>query len=392
MRHEADIVIVGGGLVGLCTALALAQNQFRVCLIHNRPLTQNETDDGRAYALSASSCHMLRHMGLGFLLETCAQPMWDIVVSSQYRPSFHFTFSHERDVYGQEGDPFGYLVEAHSMQNALAASVAEHLNITLLADDNDGVNLPTHDLLVISEGKNGQLAARRGVIYFKKSYQQTALVGTLEHTRPHNGVAYECFCPTGPLALLPITGQRTSFVWVHPTSGVEALWEDRPTFTHTLQQYVGDCLGQFELHKGYLWRYPLQLKLATRLVGEGFCLIGDSAHVIHPLAGQGLNLGLRDGCALVDVLLEARTLGLDIGSMPVLAQYENWRWTDIGLLALSMHTINSIFASQAPWLRPIQTLGLALFDKMPFIKHLVAQSASGLQGTLPSLTRPLHLN
>jgi 2-octaprenyl-6-methoxyphenol hydroxylase len=223
-------------------------------------------------------------------------------------------------------------------------------------------------------------------------YPQCGIVCTVGHEKPHNGVAHEHFLPSGPFALLPMTdgadgGHRSSLVWTERRALVPAMMALSPAgFARELMRRYGDGLGSLR-QVGGRWSYPLGLMHAERYVDRRLALIGDAAHVIHPISGQGLNLGLRDVAALAEALMDARRLGRDLGSAEVLARYQRWRRFDNSLLMVVTDGLNRLFSNDLAPLRLARDLGLAAVDRLPPLKRVFMRHAMGLVGDLPRLTR-----
>jgi 2-octaprenyl-6-methoxyphenol hydroxylase len=240
-------------------------------------------------------------------------------------------------------------------------------------------------LLVAAEGRGSATARRAGIVWRGWSYGQTALVATVAHERPHGGVAHQLFLPGGPLAILPLTRQRASIVWTErdPLGAAAAALPDA-AFMAALRPRFGDFLGEITL-AGPRHAYPLALALAEDYVAPRLALVGDAAHGVHPIAGQGLNLGLRDVAALAEVLAEARRRGEDIGAPDVLLRYRRWRRFDATALALGMDAVNRLFSNDLPPLRLMRDLGMAAIDRLPGLRRAFIREAAGLSGDQPRL-------
>ena len=247
-------------------------------------------------------------------------------------------------------------------------------------------------LAVVAEGKASPLRAAAGIRVLRWDYPQCGIVCTVAHEKPHHGVAHENFLPSGPFALLPMTdgpdgGHRSSLVWTERREVAPAMMalggED---FARELMRRYGDGLGSLR-EVGGRWSYPLGLMHAERYVDQRLALIGDAAHVIHPIAGQGLNLGLRDVAALAETLMDARRLGLDLGSAEVLARYQRWRRFDNTLLMVVTDGLNRLFSNDLPPIRLARDVGLAAVDRLPPLKRFFMRHAMGMVGDLPRLTR-----
>jgi 2-octaprenyl-6-methoxyphenol hydroxylase len=413
----ADVLIVGGGMVGLSAAVALASAGFAVIALERAPATaQLEAGfDGRVSAIAAGSRRALEGIGLwNHLLAqgNVAEPIRDIRVSDGESLAFvHYdSRALARDdsrLPAGEPEPFGHIVENRSLRTALAARLAELPNLTLLAPAALAslVNVPSHAvatltdgrrihaaLVVAAEGKESALRNQRGIAVTRWSYPQTAIVCTIAHERPHGGIAHERFLPAGPFAILPMTDDaqgrhRSSLVWTERTALAPAyLALNAADFDAEMSRRVGDFLGRTQ-SIGPRWSYPLSLLHAERYTDERLVLIGDAAHAIHPIAGQGLNLGLRDVAALAETLVDAKRLGLDIGFGAVLAGYERWRRFDNVLLAGITDGLNRLFSNSFAPLVLARRLGFRAVNRAGPLKTLFMRHAMGLVGDLPRLSR-----
>jgi 2-octaprenyl-6-methoxyphenol hydroxylase len=235
------------------------------------------------------------------------------------------------------------------------------------------------------DGRGSGTALRAGIGRAGWGYGQTAVVCALDHERPHGGVAQQVFLPTGPLALLPLTGNRTSVVWSETEANAAALMAlDDAGFASLLAERIGGALGEFGL-AGARFTYPLSLSLAERYVAPRVALVGDAAHGVHPIAGQGLNLGFRDVGALAEVLVMAARRGEDIGAADVLARYQVWRRFDATALALGMDAVNRLFSNDNPVLRVARDIGMGVVSSMPGLRRAFIRQAAGLSGDVPRL-------
>ena len=400
MDHE--VAIIGGGLNGPLMALALAQAGIGSALIDaGSPAIQAEPGfDGRAYALSLTSVRMLQALELWEEIVDQAQPILGIRASDG-RPGegaapFFLDFDHAEI---EEG-PMGHIVEDQVLRPVLLAAaqkVTAHLPGTrVVAQDGGALALDTGasltaGLVIGADGRGSDTAKRAGIKRMSWGYGQTALVAAIEHEKPHEGIAHQFFMPAGPLAILPLPGNRSSIVWSERTEDanrIAALPEAE--FLAHLRPRFGAFRGEIAL-AGARYRYPLGLSLAERFVADRTALIGDAAHGIHPIAGQGLNLGFRDVAALAQVLAEAKRRGEDPGSAPVLTRYQSWRRFDTAALALATDGFNRLFSNDNPFLRVARDLGMGVVNAAPSLKRGFIREAAGLTGELPQLLqgRPL---
>ena len=402
-RMQSDVVIAGGGMVGLTLALALAQGGLQVIVAD--PLTQDEMADerfdGRVAALAFASVRMLRVLGLWDRLQGAAQPIDDILVNEgtlgRGPTPFSLHFDH-REI----GEPLGHIVENRHIRQALLAEVAAEKRILFLQGRSaarleiagalaaltlsDGSEIAA-PLAVAAEGRDSQLREGQGIGIVGWDYGQTGIVTTVVHERPHRGVAYEQFLPTGPFAILPMTGNRASLVWSEETGEARRLLAlPELKFTEELIRRFGTHLGEVR-PVGPRWSYPLRLHLARAYAKDRFVLVGDAAHTIHPLAGQGLNLGLKDVAALAETVLDAARLGLDYGRIDVLKRYERWRRFDSFALALVTDSLNRLFSNEFAPLKLARDLGMGVVDGIPPLRRLFMRHAGGDVGSLPRLLK-----
>jgi len=385
-------------------ALALAQAGFSSKILDAGSTEAMATKgfDGRAYSLSLSSVRMLQALGLWDALDGATQPILGIRASDG-RPGegaspFFLDFDHAEI---EEG-PMGHIVEDRFLRPLLLQMTNESDAISCLSDTRVVAQAPgsvtlqngeTHTgrLIVGADGRDSGTAGRAGIKRMGWDYGQTALVTAIEHELPHEGIAHQFFMPSGPLAILPLPGNRSSIVWSEKRADADriAALPDAAFLDH-LRPRFGDFRGEISL-AGQRYRYPLALSLAERFVAERLALVGDAAHGIHPIAGQGLNLGFRDVAALSQVLAEARRRGEDIGSPAVLARYQSWRRFDTAALAVATDGFNRVFSNDNPVLRGIRDLGMGIINATPKLKRGFIREAAGLTGDLPQLLqgRPL---
>ncbi len=402
MDFDADILIVGGGLNGPALALAAAQTGHRVLVIDAlaEKVRRNARFDGRAYALALASQRLLSAIGIWPLVDEHAQPMLEIKVTDGHAGAGPSPFLLHFDHAEIEEGPMGYMVEDRHLRRAFLDAMQNEKNITSI----DGVSVVAQEVgptgvtvtlsdgshktarvLVGSDGRKSGTATRAGIKRIGWDYGQTALVCAIEHEKPHGGIAHQFFMPAGPLAILPLTGNRSAIVWSERDDiAREVNAMDDPTYLATLRPRVGDFLGQIALC-GDRFSYPLSLTLADQFAVDRVALIGDAAHGVHPIAGQGLNSGLRDVAALAEVLAEASRRGEDIGSIAVLERYQQWRRFDSITLAVATDAFNRLFSNDNPLLRLGRNLGMGLVNKVPELRRGFIREAAGLTGDLPKL-------
>ncbi|HUF87108.1 MAG TPA: UbiH/UbiF/VisC/COQ6 family ubiquinone biosynthesis hydroxylase [Thermohalobaculum sp.] len=401
MNGKPDLIVVGGGLVGPALALALAGAGLRVTVL-DRETAGRRADpgfDGRAYAIALASARLLGALGVWPEVEAKAEPIRDITVDEGIAcatPLLHF------DPRELDEGRVGWIVEDRWLRGALLTAMEAAEGITHLAPaevagsergaagasvrlaGGDTVEAP---LIVACDGRRSALAAGAGIRRLRWDYGQTGLVNAIAHERTHAGVAHQSFFPGGPFAVLPLPGNRSSLVWSERTREAERLMAlDDAAFTAEVAARVGPRLGRIELAGGR-WAYPLDLSLAAAYAAPRLALAGDAAHGVHPIAGQGLNIGLRDVAALSEVLVEAARLGEDIGSEIVLERYQQWRRFDATVMALGMDALNRLFSNSHPVLRLARDAGLAAVGRMGGLRRLLMREAAGLEGDLPRLLR-----
>ena len=394
-----DVAFVGGGMVGMTAAIGLARHGLEVAVIDSTApaATTAPKFDGRCSAIAHASCRMLEAPDIWPLLAAEAQPIREIRVSDgDSRLFLHFA-SHEI------GDgPLGEMVENRHFRLALeerrrgldtlalhapcrVASVARSAESALLTLA-DGRRIRAA-LLVGADGRNSFMRRDAGIRTPRWRYDQVGIVATVAHERDHLGIAHERFLPPGPFAILPLTGCRSSLVWTARADTEEAIMAlSKAAFETEVRRRMGDFLGAIEV-VGPRWSYPLGLHIAERFIAPRLALIGDAAHGIHPIAGQGLNLGLRDVAAFIEVIVEAARRGEDLGSPFVLERYERWRRADSLVLAAVTDGLNRLFSNDFGPLRLARDLGLGAVNRLPPLKRFFISHARGTFGTLPRLLR-----
>jgi 2-octaprenyl-6-methoxyphenol hydroxylase len=402
-----DVAVIGGGLNGLTQAIALARHGISVAVIDREdPARITEAGfDGRVSAIALASQRMLDAIGLWRHVRE-AQPMWDIRVSDGDSLLFvHYDHSELGTA------PFGYLVENRVIRLAQQAALAECPNLELIApmtarnidygmagsgapaeiELGNGRRLRAR-LVVGADGRQSAIRREAGIRTLDWSYRQTGIVCTVQHELPHEGVAQERFLPAGPFAILPMTDDaqgrhRSSLVWTEPTERAVAIMAlDDTAFAVEMRQRFGNGYGASDV-VGPRWSYPFSFLLALQYTDHRLALIGDAAHGIHPIAGQGLNLGLRDIATLTEAVVEARRLGLDIGRSDVLERYERWRRVDNVVLGAVTDGLTRLFSNDIAPLRIARDLGLGMVNRIGPLKKLFMRHAMGDLGRLPRLLR-----
>lgn len=404
MTHDFDILIAGGGLNGPALALGLAQAGFSVGIVDARPQTARASDnfDGRGYALALASKRLLNAIGVWDSVAADTQPMLDIKVSDGRAgkgPSPYFLHFDHNEI--EEG-PMGFMCEDRFLYRAFQAALAKADGITQINEDSvvaqdvtaTGVQVTlasgktlTAKLLVGCDGKQSGVASRAGIKRTGWGYGQTALVCAIQHELPHNGVAHQFFMPPGPLAILPLPGNRSSIVWsetAENAAAIHALSDE--DYLAVLRPRFGDFLGEISL-AGARFTYPLGLSVANDFVAPRVALVGDAAHGLHPIAGQGLNAGLRDVAALVEVLSDAKSRGEDFAAIDVLERYQQWRRFDTSTLVAATDLTNKLFSNDNPLLRMGRDIGMGVVNAIPGLRRTFIREAAGLTGDLPRLMR-----
>lgn len=409
MTPDFDIAIVGAGLTGLTTALACASKGFTAALIDPNALEEGLAPnyDGRASALSASTFTMMQHLGVAAHLGDAVSPIFDILISDGEAGrapsplSLHFDASEIAD----DGitAPMGYMVENRHLRAALIAQVRAQAAITVLSPaqvtdcDTDiastALTLNTGQTVTVRlaaacDGRHSAMRRMAGIAVKETPYKQSAIVTTIAHSAPHDHTAHELFLPSGPFAILPLSEQRCQIVWTDRDRAVSAAMAlPEPMFLSELKRRLGDFLGDMTLASSR-WSYPLSLLTADAITAPRLALIGDAAHAVHPIAGQGLNMGLRDAAALADVVFEARATGMDIGGGTTLDSYAEWRGFDNAGLIAATDMFNRLFSNRIAPLQHARRLGLSAVDKLPPVRQFFMREAAGLTGDLPSLLQP----
>ena len=399
--ERADIVIAGGGFAGLALAIALRQGlgpDFTVVVAD--PALAGSPVDARASAIAAGARRLFETIGVWGAVAAEAQPILDMVVTDSrlgdaVKPVF-LTFAGEVE----PDEPFAHMVENRPLVEALVGKareegvvlrpcavagfeVAGERVVVRLAD---GAKIKAA-LLIAADGARSRLRELAGIATFGWSYGQSGIVTTVAHERDHDGRAEEHFLPAGPFAILPLKGRRSSIVWTEEEDAAERIVALPDELFHDeLERRFGLHLGEISL-AGPRRAYPLGLTVARAFVADRLALIGDAAHVIHPIAGQGLNLGLRDVAALAEALVNAVRLGLDPGAGTVLERYQRWRRFDTMAMGIATDGLNRLFSNRSDALRLMRDVGLGLVDRLPALKRLFIREAAGLVGEVPKLLR-----
>lgn len=406
-----DIVIAGAGLTGAAFALAAAQAQLKVVMVDPQPFSAQlaPTFDGRSTAVAFSTFRMLDALGLGESLRPHACRMDHILVTDGRRPgaasrsaSPAFLRFDADEIGGRSGgEPLGYMVENRRIRAALAeavtrAGIAVRAQATVARVETDAgkatVILADRSTLITplvvgAEGRGSTVRRAAGIETVGWGYGQSGVVATVRLGRDHGNIAHEYFLPSGPFAILPLTDQRASLVWTETTRRGEALRDaSNDAFHAHLMRRFGEFLDGVTV-EGPRFVYPLSLSLAEKLIAPRIALIGDAAHGVHPVAGQGLNMGLKDAAALAEVLAEAARLGEDIGSETVLERYARWRRFDNAALAAGFDAFVRLFSNDIAPVRLARDLGMAAVNRIGPLRRAFMHEAGGATGDLPRLLR-----
>lgn len=403
MTWNTDILIAGGGLNGPALALALAQGGFRVTVVDSRaaPDRAEAGFDGRAYALAIASVRLLQAIKVWDSVADKAQPMLEIKASDGRAGEGAAPFFLHFDAAEIEEGPVGHMLEDRYLYAASLQAMQQTPGITLLSGETvvaqdvttEGVTVTLASgrklaaaLLVGCDGRGSGTAQRAGIRRVGWGYGQTALVTAIRHEHDHQGIAQQFFMPSGPLAILPLKGgHHSSIVWSETDANAAAIQAlPDAEYLEALRPRFGDFLGEISL-AGARFTYPLSLSLAEHFTAPRVALVGDAAHGVHPIAGQGLNLGLRDVAALAEVLILARRRGEEPGSPAALEEYQRWRRFDATALALGMDTVNRVFSTDNPILRLGRDLGMGIVNAVPGLRRGFMRQAAGLTGELPKL-------
>lgn len=399
-RLDTDILIAGGGIVGLTLAVALKKADAELGVtVADRAERGQGPKDGRASAIAAAAKRMLATLGVWQHVADQAQPINEMIVTDSrsedaVRPVF-LTF----DGTLQDGEPFAHMVPNGAVVAALeaeadAAGVRFARPETVTGFEADQIRVAADlasggavkaALLVAADGGRSRLREFAGIGTTSWRYRQVGLVATIAHSRPHHGRAEEHFLPSGPFAVLPLTGNRSSLVWTERPAEAEALARsEAPQLNEEIRRRIGNHLGTISIEGG-IQSFPLGLTIARSFAETRFCLVGDAAHAIHPLAGQGLNLGFRDVAALAETLIDARRLGLDIGAVDVLERYQRWRRFDTLEMGVLTDGLSRLFSNDNSVLRFARDIGLGIVDRLPKLKAAMIRQAAGEGGNVPRL-------
>lgn len=398
-KSSSDVLIVGGGYVGLSVALAIKSSapHLSVVVLDGAPVTAIERES-RASAIASAACRMLHQLGVWQEILPEAQPITEMVITDSklqdiVRPVF-LTFSRP-----EGGEPIAHMIPNINLIKTLRKRAEEHgvklhYDCAVESQNIDGIQAQvttaenevySAKLLIAADGVRSRLRSSIGIKTMHWSYDQVGIVATVAHERPHNGCAHEHFLPSGPFATLPLKGNRSSLVWTESTRDAERILAmDDFDFALELEQRFGHKLGDIKVD-GDKRGFPLGLTLAREFVRNRFALVGDAAHGIHPISGQGLNLGFYDAAALSQTIVEADRLGLDIGGLNVLENYQRWRRFDTVRMGVVTDVLNRLFANDNPLIRAARDFGLGMVERLPGVKAQLIGQAAGMSSSSPNL-------
>lgn len=416
-----EIIIIGGGIIGMSIAVGLATHQIPVVLVDQQPDYRKHNDtfiDNRCSAITAGSAMIFEKIGLWKNMVSMAQPIWQIRVSdqkehiaSQSRFFVHFNPAATGANISRPLQPLGYMLANRDVRRVLFEQLVHHplikyypgVQLTNILYKNpteiqailsDGQTI-SGKLLIAADGRNSKVRNMANISVVRWSYQQHAMIFNIEHQHPHQGIAIEHFTPGGPLAVLPMRTDghnKSAIVWTETPEKAEYLYQQPHQFLeHILEQYFYPTLGNIQI-SGDKKIYPLSGLHASRYVGDRIILIGDAAHAIHPIAGQGLNLGIRDCQALIDIIYNIKRLGLDLGTTSMLHDYERRRRPDNLLLIGATDFLDRLFSNHSRLLRSVRHLGMGLVHRIPPLKRVLMKQAMGLLIDAPASPKDASLS
>ncbi|MBX7146427.1 MAG: FAD-dependent monooxygenase [Alphaproteobacteria bacterium] len=402
-KLETNIVIIGGGLIGMTLALGLAKLGLNICLFDQQSLNQtlDQDYDGRCSTIAYGSKLILDHFGIWTSLEPFAQPIVDIRVSDGHINGKTSSYLHYalQDLDPSSVPALGYVIDNQILRHNLWVLIQQYANIScfspakpIIAGREENFVLLDWDqkiktkLVIAADGKKSSTRDAAGIKIYEYFYSQSAIVTTIEHIYPHHGIAFEHFMPAGPFAVLPLLPKNqknySSIVWSDQRIKAEEMMKLNPeNFSRAIEQRF-PWLGSIKAY-GKRWIYPLSFLKAEQYIDHRLVVIGDAAHSIHPIAGQGLNLGLRDIECLVKTIDEALKLGLDYGDINILSHYQKLRRQDVMLLSLMTDGLNKLFSTNNPLIRYARDIGLTLVHHNKPVKKLLMKHAMGLTQRTP---------
>lgn len=402
MRSDFQLAVVGGGIVGTFLTISFAKAGFKVLLIEKEDFHNRRVLPGRAFALSLSSCNYLQALGFGKLLEEKSNPIRGVTVTEGEagKGSKGGILTFEPSEIGVEN--FGCMIREVDLLSAIDEKVKSEKLVKIISKTEVVDALPKHgsitlksseevsfqaDLLAICDGKQENLRQNLAYKYVTKKYQQGAITCTIRHEKSNRGQAYQFFIPSGPIAFLPLSNHSVCIVWTNTMSEITRLRQLMDDdFLQELKPVFGTFLGEISL-EGSRGSWPLEMSLAEEMVGNRYALLGDAARKIHPLAGQGLNLGFRDAAAFLEIVQTAKQRGEDIGFPAVLQRYQRWRQFDSFAFATATDFFNWIYTSSFPGNQLVRLLGTGIISKITPLKSVLIKEAAGLAGDIPKLMK-----
>ena len=402
MYLDSDIAIIGSGIVGSTLATLLDQENFKVTLFDRLPASDRSTSDfdGRAYAFSLASCRLLTRSGLGDVIDRYGQNIMSINISEGYAGGGMQgqTLDFEPHEIGEAN--FGCMLEDRYLRQEFvkcieSSSGIEHLSpviVDRLEYCPGYMNIFTSEngkhrtgLAILCDGQSSTLARHLGINYSDRKHAQSAVTCAIAHEKAHQGCAHQFFMPEGPLAILPLTGNRSAIVLTISQSSADTLFKKNDgDFLESIRPMIGSFLGQIEL-SGKRATWPISASIASKFVDSSLALAGDACRRIHPLAGQGLNLGMRDCAALVEIIVIARRRGEDFSSLNVLERYQRWRRFDSVAYMTATDFLNWIYSNDSRILRALRTIGVTALSRISLARSEILRDAAGLSGKIPKL-------
>lgn len=402
--EQFDVIMVGGGPVGMTLALALAQSArgIRLALVDRRPLSVPR--DNRASAIAAGVRRIFEALGVWDEMAAAAQPISAMRITDSGGGDIARPLFLQFDGEVAPGEAFAHMVPNQASAGALLTALGDSVNVIAPAEIADWSGQGARARLVLADGRvlesalivaadgaQSSLRQRAGISVVQHDYRQIGLVATIAHELAHDGIAYEHFRPSGPFASLPLPGNRSSLVWTETAERApEFLAMSPEQLALEIEAVMGSTLGAVTL-EDKLMGFPLRLQIAREFIGPRLALIGDAAHVVHPIAGQGLNLGLKDVAALAEVVVDAMRLGLDHGAPDVLERYQAWRRLDTASMAMMTDGLNRLFSNDIAPVRAVRDFGLGLVDRAVPVKNVLIRAASGLSQSGPKLLSGLPI-
>ncbi len=402
MKPEFEIVVVGGGLVGSLLTHSLSRAGFKVALIEKGDLQKRTFHTGRAFALSLASCNYLKALGFVDILEQYGNPIKGVIVTEGEagKGSREGILEFMPSEIGEES--FGCMIQEENLLEAVGERLKKNKAVrifsktavedavlddgSLIVNLSKGKSIPT-ELLAICDGSQTSLDSRLGYSHIKKNYRQGAITCTVRHEKSNEGLAYQFFMLTGPIAFLPLSDHSVCIVWTNTSKEVNRLNQlGDEHFLEELRPAFGTFLGDISL-EGPRGSWPLELSMARKMVSARFALLGDAVRKIHPLAGQGLNLGLRDAAVFLEIVETAKYRGEDIGFPTVLERYQRWRMFDSVSFAAATDFFNWAYTSSIPGNQLVRQLGTGIISNITPLKGYLIREAAGLSGDIPELMK-----